>query len=267
MTENSSSKGPEEKDPKAEKPPKIIKLKKLPDGAGRKKPEGPAPEAAPPAPVRDPRAFSRTCAKCGKGLSSDHDEICAECALKAAQERKTTPEPVDPEQQSFLDTMKELLAEVEREQEVEDAKLKEVKEKFHVKDAATANWAAGKIAMWQNEVERRKYQAKVYIQEAERAVKSLSFLFLAQLEAWAKVNIPQDRKHIKLPSATLKFTDTKEKLEIVDEKAVVAWATVHLSDAVEMKPVLTLLKDQWIKDKVVPAGCEVIPAGQNFKVE
>ena len=126
--------------------------------------------------------------------------------------------------------------------------------------------------------ERRKAQAKEFIAEAERNERRLRFLFLAQLEAWAKANIPQDKKSIKLPLATLKFSDTQEKIEIVDDKRAVAWATVNLPDAVEMSASLQMLKDHWIasetKDpatgevkRALPDGCVVIPKGTNFKVE
>lgn len=258
-----------EQKPEEKKPGKVYKLKDTPDGSG-------APKKKPAA--KDPLAFGKTCEGCGKGLSSDHDALCATCALEKAKKKMEPPKepataqtaPPEPprDESSFLDQMKEILAQVEREQAVEDKVLEEVKQKFRVNDAGSANWAAGKIAMWQNEVERRKEQAKTYVQEAEGAVRRLRFLFMSQLEAWAKQNCPQDKNHIKLPAATLKFTDTKEKLEIDDDKKAVKWATVNLPDAVEMKPSLILLKDHWIasEKKVVPDGCSVIPAGTNFSV-
>ncbi len=247
-----------------EKPKKVYTLKDQPDGSGKpKKKPG----------QKDPNAFGKTCADCGKGLSSDSDELCATCALARAKKRMEpqqeakAPEPPQ-EGTSFLEQMKEILNEVEREQEVEDKVLEEVKQKFRVNDANSANWAAGKIAMWQGEVERRKEQAKNYVAEAEGTVRRLRFLFMGQLEAWAKANCPQDKNHIKLPAATLKFTETKEKLEIDDDKKAVSWATVNLPEAVEMKPSLVLLKDHWLasEKKVVPDGCSVIPAGRNFNV-
>lgn len=250
MTEKAADKGPEEKAPKK------ITLKKLPDGAGRKREKGTeTPSALPPTDLE---------------LALNHPGAVPTVPTPSGPVPILKPEtPIfdtQPEP-TFLDTMKELLAEVEQEREVEEKKLKEVKERFRVKDVPTATWAAGKIALWQSEIERRKYQAKNYVGEAERALDSLKFLFMTQLEEWAKANIPQDKKHIKLASATLKFTDTKEKLEIKDEKAVVAWATINLSDAVEITASLQILKDQWLKDRIVPAGCEIIPAGTNFKVE
>lgn len=256
---------PEEK---PAKPGKVYKLKDQADGSGAPKKK---------AVQKDPNAFGKTCEGCGKGLSSDHDALCATCALEAAKKKMEPPKPEkdcpmshqEPEDgMSFLDQMKEILAQVEREQAVEDKVLEEVKQKFRVTDAGSANWAAGKIAMWQSEVERRKEQAKTYVGEAEGAVRRLRFLFMGQLEAWAKQNCPQDKNHIKLPAATLKFTDTKEKLEIDDDKKAVSWATVNLPDAVEMKPSLILLKDFWLasEKKTVPDGCSVIPAGTNFSV-
>ncbi len=248
-----------------EKPKKVYKLKDQADGSGAPKKSA----------KRDPNAFGKTCADCGKGLSSDSDEICATCALARAkarmepQKEPATPAPEPPQEgESFLDQMKEILNQVEREHAVEDKVLEEVKQKFRVNDAGSANWAAGKIAMWQGEVERRKEQAKSYVSEAEGTLRRIRFLFMSQLEGWAKANCPQDKNHIKLPAATLKFTDTKEKLEIDDDKKAVTWATVNLPEAVEMKPSLVILKDHWIasEKKVVPDGCSVIPAGQNFSV-
>jgi hypothetical protein len=262
MADEGQETKPEEK---PAKPGKVYKLKDTPDGAGGKK-----KKATP-----EPGAFSRTCEGCGKGLSTDGDKLCAVCALEAAKKKMEPPkeaapvvEPPPEPEKSFLEEMKEILAEIEREQAVEDKVLEEVKAKFSVKDIPTANWAAGKIAMWQNEVERRKVQSKNYVGEAEGTVKRLKFLFMAQLEAWAKQNCPQDKNHIKLPAATLKFTDTQEKLEVENDQKAVKWATVNLPEAVEMKPVLSELKDYWIasEKKTVPDGCAVIPKGTNFNV-
>lgn len=233
----------------------------LPEGTAKGDPE-------PTKPKRDPNAFSRTCSKCGAGCSSDQDDLCKKCQ----QEAKAYPE------ETTLDVMKQVLAEVERQNTEDDQIAKEVKERFAIRDRDSANWAAGKIAMWKNEIERRKAQAKEFIAEAERNERRLRFLFMAQLEAWAKANIPQDKKSIKLPLATLKFSDTQEKIEIVDDKKAVAWATVNLPDAVEMSPSLQMLKDHWIasetKDpatgevkRALPDGCVVIPKATNFKVE
>jgi hypothetical protein len=254
---------------KGEKPPKVYKLKtrKYKECATCKKPltsdmdELCAPCALAAAQAKgpvdgtkaDPDAFSATCQKCGKGLSSDKDKLCPACAA----------EP------TTLDVMQEILHEVERQNAEDDQITKEVKEKFSIRDHGSANWAAGKIAMWQNEIERRKAQAREYIAEAERNVRRLKFLFIAQLEEWAKANIPQDKKSLKLPSATLKFVDTHEKIVVADEKAAVAWATVNLPDAVEMSTSLQMLKDVWLQSekKDLPGGCTVVPKETNFKVE
>jgi hypothetical protein len=226
----------------------------------------------------------KECAKCKKPLTSDKDEVCAPCALEAAKakkaasegtpERAPTPEaPVIREATdpglTTLDAMKEILAEVER-QNLEDEKIaEEVKKRFSITDSGSANWAAGKIAMWQSEIHRRRAQAAEFVAEAERNARRLKFLFMGQLEAWAKANIPQDKKSIKLPLATLKFSDTQEKIEIQDDEKAVAWAMVHCSDAVSMVPELQVLKDLWLKSekKTVPDGCKVIPKDTNFKVE
>jgi hypothetical protein len=221
----------------------------------------------------------KLCATCKKPLTSEADEVCGPCALAAAQakaaageagkgpepEKKEAPQEPEP---NMLDVMKEILAEVERQNIEDDQIAKEVKEKFSIKDVGSANWAAGKIAMWQNEIERRKAQAKDFIAEAERNVRRLKFLFMAQLEEWAKRNMPQDKKSLKLPLATLKFSDTQDKIEVVDEQKAVAWATVNCSDAVQMGVSLQMLKDVWLKSekKVVPDGCVEIPKETRFEV-
>lgn len=266
---------------KEEKPKKVYKLRKFKECSRCKKPltsdkdevcapcglalaqekkaaqEGTSEGTPGKGPTSDPLAFSRTCAKCGAGLSSDKDSLCPVC--RGA---------VDPEPMT-LDMMKEVFAEIER-QNTEDEKIaEEVKKRFSITDTGSANWAAGKIALWQNEIERRKTQTKEFIAEAERNVRRLKFLFMGQLEAWAKTNIPHDKKSIKLPLATLKFSDTQEKIEIVDEEKTVAWATVNCENAVKMVPELQVLKDLWLKSekKTVPDGCKVVPKETNFKVE
>lgn len=244
MADEAADKGPDEK------PKKVYKLK--------------------------PQKALKLCATCRKPLTSDKDEVCSPCALVAAQAKgpeqgapEKGPVNVNNDEPTTLDVMKEILAEVERQNIEDDQVTKEVREKFSIRDHNSANWAAGKIAMWQSEVTRRKAQAQEYIAEADRNVRRLKFLFIAALEAWAKVNIPQDKKSLKLPSATLKFVDTHEKIEVVDENKVVAWATVNLSDAVEMSASLQMLKDLWLQSdkKTVPDGCVVVPKVTNFKVE
>jgi hypothetical protein len=224
----------------------------------------------------------KVCVKCQKPLTSDKDEVCAPCGLAAAQEKEKpkvlsevvrekgpSPEPVEAPEITTLDVMKEVLAEVER-QNAEDTQIaEEVRKRFQITDMGSANWAAGKIAMWQTEIERRKAQGKEFVAEAERNVRRFKFLFMTSLEAWAKANIPHDKKSIKLPLATLKFSDTQEKIEIADEEKVVAWATVNCEDAVSMKAELQVLKDLWLKSdkKTVPDGCSVVPKDTIFKVE
>lgn len=252
-----------------EKPPKVYKLKerKYKECASCGKPltsnadEVCAPcalaaanlKAATKGLAKEPDAFSATCEKCGAGLSSDKDKLCPTCAS----------EP------STLDIMKEVLAEVERQNAEDDQVAAEVKAKFSIKDIGSANWAAGKIALWQNEVERRKAQVREFVAEAERNVRRLKFLFMGQLEEWAKQNIQQDKKSLKLPLATLKFSDTQEKIEVTDDKAAVAWATVNLPDAVEMSTSLQMLKDAWLESekKTVPGGCVVVPKETRFEVK
>lgn len=215
----------------------------------------------------------KECATCKKPLTSNTDEVCAPCALAAAQKSpdaaKDVPAPALAAEPTTLDVMREILAEVERQNAEDDQIAAEVKAKFSIKDIGSANWAAGKIAMWQAEIERRKEQAREFIAEAERNVRRLKFLFMGQLEEWAKLNIPQDKKSLKLPLATLKFSDSHEKIEVTDEKAAVAWATVNLPDAVEMSTSLQMLKDLWVESekKTVPGGCIVIPKSTRFEVK
>lgn len=222
-----------------------------------------------------PRQY-RGCASCGAPLTSDASLKCSPCQIKEApaqspeQGPPAKPQGAVPESEPVtLDLMKDLLAEIERQNTADDQIAQEVKQKFSVRDPASANWAAGKIAMWQNEIQRRKAQAREYIAEAERNVARLKFLFLAQLEAWARENIPQDKRSLKLPSATLKFSDTQEKIEVVDDEKVVAWATINLPDAISMSTSLQMLKDHWLGSdkKSLPEGCQVVPKQTNFNVE
>ena len=83
-------------------------------------------------------------------------------------------------------------------------------------------------------------------------------------------NLPHGKKSIKLPSATLKFSPTQAKLELVDESRVKTWATVNCPDALDTQVtvLLQVLKDYYEKNRDdVPTGCEVVPAGENFNVK
>lgn len=170
---------------------------------------------------------------------------------------------------SFLGDLKDALMAAEMGR-TEDKDLEQLRERFQVHDEATATWAAGKIVMWAAEIKRRKEQAKVYVEEAEKNLTRMEYLFKGQLEIWARKNLPTGKKSIKLPSATLKFSPTQEKLDIVDEARVKTWATVNCPEALhkEITIILQVLKDHYEKDReTVPTGCEVIPAGENFNIK
>jgi hypothetical protein len=170
---------------------------------------------------------------------------------------------------SFLGDLKDALMAAEMGR-TEDKELEQLRERFQVHDEGTATWAAGKIVMWAAEIKRRKEQSKLYVEEAEKNLTRMEYLFKGQLEIWARKNLPVGKKNIKLPSATLKFSPTQEKLDIVDADRVKTWATVNCPDALDTQVMVLLqvLKDHYDKNRDdVPTGCEVVPAGENFNIK
>lgn len=209
--------------------------------------EGPVPEGTPPKdsePKKEPKAYK----------------------LKP---RADDPKPLTPpEGGDFIEYLKQVLTDARLENEQDD-ELGKLKARFSVHDEKSAAWAAGKIVMWNSEVERRKHQVREWVADAERSAKRVEYLFKDALEAWARKNLPKDKKSIKLPTATLSFRKTEEKLEVVDEKRVLNWATINCPDAIHIKrePLLDPLKEHYKTTEKVPEGCEVVPEGENFHVK
>lgn len=153
--------------------------------------------------------------------------------------------------------------------EEDEHKLSQAKERFYVRDRRSAAWAAGKIAMWQNEIERRKLQARDYVLHAEKTLDRLKWLFWESLKEWARRNLDYNKKSVILETATLQFRDTQPRLEVVDEEALKKWALVNFPDAIESveKVLLDPLKEFWTQREIVPEGTKAIPKGESFTVK
>jgi hypothetical protein len=181
------------------------------------------------------------------------------------------PKPTDPEvprHDGFIDTLKDVFVDAAIAKD-DEKDLSEAKERFSVRDRDSASWAAGKIAMWEAEVGRRKLQAEEYIKDAERRLRHLEWMFFEALRQWAKSNLETGKRSIKLPTATLSFRETQEKLEIADPERLKKWVILNCPDAIETveKVLMDPLKEKWAKDGTIPEGAKVIPAGENFSIK
>lgn len=198
------------------------------------------------------------------------DEKPKKRTRKKAEAKAPEPETPTPQQgpSPFLTSLREIFTETAIES-ADDRMLEDLKARFGIRDKDTANWAAGKIAMWQAEVERRKETAKDYIREAQRNLERMEYLFKWALEEWAKENLDYGKKSVKLPSATLQFRTVPDKLEIEDEEKALKWATLNLPDAVSVKEYLLLdpLKEFMTVQGVVPDGARVIPEHDSFSIK
>lgn len=176
------------------------------------------------------------------------------------------PVPV-PKHDGFIDTLKDAFVDTAIAKE-DEKDLADAKERFSVRDRDSASWAAGKIAMWTAEIERRKRQSDDYVKDAERRLRHLEWMFLEALRHWAKSNLEVGKRTVKLPTATLSFRETQSKLEIVDTDQLKKWAILNCPDAIVTieRVLMEPLKDMWTESGTVPEGTKVIPAGENFKI-
>jgi len=170
--------------------------------------------------------------------------------------------------EGFIETLQDVFVDAAVAGE-DEKKLSDAKNRFYVRDHRSAAWAAGKIAMWQNEIERRKERVKKYVADAEKTLERLKWLFWEALKEWAQNNLDHGKKSVTLESATLQFRATEARLDVIDEDVLKKWAIVNCPDAIDVieNVLLDPLKNFWSANGVVPAGTKEVPAGENFSVK
>lgn len=150
----------------------------------------------------------------------------------------------------------------------------QVPEAFHVKDAESANWVVRHINDARAYAERIKEWAA---KETARAEKEASFFenrFGPELAAWAKQELATEkrRKSVNLPAGQVGFRKEPAKLNVADEKLVLAWAKARAPQCVETVPAHEKLRKSELalvfkNTGEVPPGTDVTEEGERFFVK
>lgn len=150
---------------------------------------------------------------------------------------------------------------------------------FRVTDASSADWVLQKLCDAESEIARRKLiiasvieRQETEIRAQERRVEYLKFRFGHELEAFAKDNLPANKKTWKGTYGEVSFRFTSPRLDVVNEGDAIRWAQANAPDAVKVET--SLLKSKLPAELLdLPAaalgsiGLGVVPAGESVTIK
>ena len=117
---------------------------------------------------------------------------------------------------------------------------------FSITDERGLTWYVRKIAAIDSEIARVQNQAKSIIAELERDRQSLEFQFGIQVEAVTRDLLEGKRaKHLKTMFGNIGFRTNPARLEITDQKALLAWSQQHAPDLLETKVTIARLSERF----------------------
>lgn len=116
------------------------------------------------------------------------------------------------------------------------------KDGFRIDDQATAEWFGEKIAEMDADIkalEMRKAALTANIDrqiaDVQRHRDGMMFRYGAQLEAFAKANLPKGKRTWTCPFVSVAFRTVKASFRVRDESQALEWAKANCSEAVKVK--------------------------------
>ena len=151
-------------------------------------------------------------------------------------------------------------------------------QEFHVTDASSADWVLQKLCDAESEIARRRLiiasvieRQETEIRAQERRIEYLKFRFGQELEAFAKENLPANKKTWKGTYGEVSFRLTSPRLDVVNEGDAIRWAQANAPDAVKVET--SLLKSKLPAELLdLPAaalgsmGLSAVPAGESVTI-
>jgi hypothetical protein len=146
-----------------------------------------------------------------------------------------------------------------------------VPETFHVHDQATANWVIRKIVEARQYAERVEDWAERELRRAKREEEFFMFRFGAQLEQWARAQIAVTHPHrnsVALPAGKIGFRLQPLRLQIRDDRALLAWCKRHAPAAVvtSERILKTAIMPHFTATGECPDGATVVGGACSFYV-
>ena len=147
-----------------------------------------------------------------------------------------------------------------------------VPEAFAVRDAASANWVIRKVVEARKYAERVQSWATAELRRAEREEEFLLRRFGSELEAWARRQIESrhdGRKSVSLPAGMVGFRIEQARLDVTDERTLLAWCKTHLPAAIKTAESImkTTVTDHIKTTGECPSGAEIGGGGEKFYVK
>lgn len=142
--------------------------------------------------------------------------------------------------------------------------------RFVIDSPEAATWAADVILTARQRLERIKASSAAQIAAAERDVAIAEGRFLAELQLWARDNLPRGKRSVLLATGQLRFRTVPKRTVLADEAAARRWAHRYLPDAIKVKVETTVsataLKAYYTETGERPDGLEDRPAEETFSV-
>ena len=159
---------------------------------------------------------------------------------------------------------------------IERAPLTEERERFEIKDAATANWYLKKLRNLENEKDTIRAQAATMIKALDTEIHALEFRFGKQMETFVRGELDRRggrSKTLPLFQGTAAFRTVPASLRVRNVTEAIEHARAQGWDAI--KTVETLDADRYKKEaaavrqetgELLP-GIEVIQERENFTIK
>ena len=152
-----------------------------------------------------------------------------------------------------------------------DELIAQLPERFAVTDAASANWVVRRIVQARAYAQRVKDWADLETRRARREEAFFLQRFGGDLETWLARELAERQsrqKSVNLPAGRVGRRSVAEKLVVEDEQAVLAWARVHLPEAIKSIEAVSksILNDRFRDTGELPPGVTLHPAHESLVI-
>ena len=142
---------------------------------------------------------------------------------------------------------------------------------FTVHDEASASWAIDKILAARERAARIRANCEEMIADAEKEASSTEQYLGPMVEAWARENLPRDKKSIKLPTGKVQFRSVPGGARVTNDQVLMDWAQRCEPRVIVEKVTARIDKselDFYIqRTGDIPPGVEMVEGRETFSVK
>lgn len=152
--------------------------------------------------------------------------------------------------------------------EQDDLQLEIPDERFHVRDADSANWVVRHILEARTYVDHVENWAAAEIRRARRQEAFFLGRWGLELEEFARRKIAEQfgRKSLALPAGTIGFRVEPQRIDVQAEPRVMEWCRANLPLAIKRTETLlkSALMDHLKQNGELPPGVEIMGGNERF---